>query len=178
MRWIKIIIIPVLLMLTGCGNTHTPDHIKLKKIEEMHKIIFDLYQKLGYNEIDSINNVFDTLNFQIAYYVDSMGNNENSRYYHSLYSIHNTLNNYLQASNSYNEEIFTLEDNIFRLEYYVRSGNMSDSVFNERFKTEEQDITGLANRINEKRKTVLNSISSYYEIKPEIDKIIYARTSK
>ena len=178
MKWVKIIILSGLLVLVGCRNTKLPDRAKLEKIEGLYKIIYDLYQKLGYEEIDSINNVFDTLNVQMAYYIDSLGNGENAAYYRTLKDIHSELDNYLQANNSFNEEVYTLEDNISRLEYYVRSGKMSDSLFYERFKTEQQDLNDIADRIYEKRKVVMSNISSYYRIKPELDKIINTTSSK
>ncbi len=178
MKWGKIIILFGLLAFSGCRNTKAPDKKKLEKIEDLYKIVYDLYQKLGYEEIDSINKVYDTLDQQMTFYTDSLGNGLKESDYHKLEEIHSDLYNYLHASNSFNEEIFTLEDNISRLEYYVRSGKMSDSLFYTRFDKESQELNDLADRINDKRKIVINSILSYKQIKPQLDKVINAGLSK
>ena len=172
MKWGKILILVCLLAFSGCRSTHAPDQKKLEKLEDLYKVIYDLYQKLGYKEIDSINKVYDTLDQQITFFADSIGNGLSVSDYRKLEKIHSNLYNYLHVSNSFNEEIFTLEDNISRLEYYIRSGKMSDSLFYVRFDKESQELYDLADRINDKRKIVLNSISSYYRIKPQVDKVI------
>ncbi len=171
MKQCKIILTILLLILAGCKNASAPDKKKLEKIDGLYQIIYDLYQKLGYDEIDSLNRVYDSLDRQITL-IDSLGKTKSVTFYDQLDEIHSDLHNYLNASSNFSEEIFTVEDNLSRLEYYVRSENISDSLFYERFNKEEQYLNDLNTRINDKRKIIMNDVSAYFRLKPRMNKFI------
>ncbi len=137
------VLLLIATLFASCINT-SKKTIQPANIEHAYNEVYELYQQIGYSELDTLSSVFNLLD-QIVFYFDSTAIRPDN--FKLLKESKDELYNFLISFNEFHEEIYTIEDNLSRLEVYYNEKGIQDSTYYARLSHELELLESIKLRI-------------------------------